>query len=66
MAAYMGRDVNKLKSNGKGKWKYMSEKEMLEIAAKFSPYRYVNAHCDSNAMAEVIAIGAFSCGTCGV
>ena len=38
MAAYMGRDVGKLKNKG-GKWKYMSEKDMLEISAKFSPYR---------------------------
>jgi DNA-3-methyladenine glycosylase II len=38
MATYMGRDVSKLKAKG-GKWKYMSEKEMLDIAAKFSPYR---------------------------
>ncbi|KAF2745636.1 DNA glycosylase, partial [Sporormia fimetaria CBS 119925] len=38
MATYVGRDVSKLKSKG-GKWKYMPEKEMLDIAAKFSPYR---------------------------
>ena len=42
MAAFMGRDISKLKGKG-GKWKYMSEKEMEEIAAKFSPYRYVTA-----------------------
>lgn len=41
MAALMGRDVNKLKSGGKGKWKYMSEKDMLEISEKFKPYRSV-------------------------
>ena len=40
MAAFKGRDVSKLK-NGKGKWKYMSEKEMEETAEKFRPYRYV-------------------------
>lgn len=40
MAAHAGRDVGKLKSKG-GKWKYMSEKDMLEISEKFSPYRYV-------------------------
>lgn len=39
----MGRDVAKLKAKG-GKWKYMSEKEMLDIAAKFSPYRSVKHH----------------------
>ncbi|XPS78056.1 DNA-3-methyladenine glycosylase II [Ascochyta lentis] len=38
MAAYMGRDVSKLKNKG-GKWKYMSEAEMLSIASRFSPYR---------------------------
>jgi len=37
----MGRDVSKLKTKGGGKWKYMSEKDMLEISAKFAPYRYV-------------------------
>ncbi|KAI2479011.1 DNA-3-methyladenine glycosylase [Pyrenophora tritici-repentis] len=38
MAVYAGRDVNKLKSKG-GKWKYMTEREMLDTAANFSPYR---------------------------
>jgi DNA-3-methyladenine glycosylase II len=37
----MGRDVSKLKAKGGGKWKYMSEKDMLEISKKFAPYRYV-------------------------
>ncbi|KAI9893333.1 MAG: 3-methyladenine DNA glycosylase [Vezdaea aestivalis] len=49
MAAYMGKDVAKLKAKGGGKWKYMSEKvskyfkrivnDMLEGSAKFAPYR---------------------------
>lgn len=39
MAAYMGRDVAKLKAKGGGKWKYMSEKDMLDISEKFRPYR---------------------------
>ena len=39
MAAYMGRDVARLKAKGGGKWKYMSEKEMLDISEKFRPYR---------------------------
>ena len=39
MAAYLGRDVSKLKAKGGGKWKYMSEKEMLERSAEFAPYR---------------------------
>ncbi|KAF2707054.1 DNA glycosylase [Pleomassaria siparia CBS 279.74] len=38
IATYVGKDVSKLKAKG-GKWKYMTEKEMLEVAAKFSPYR---------------------------
>ncbi|KAI1344793.1 DNA glycosylase [Xylariaceae sp. FL0016] len=38
MAAFEGRDVAKLKSKG-GKNKYMSEKDMSEIAARFAPYR---------------------------
>ncbi|GAB7342069.1 hypothetical protein MBLNU457_g0351t1 [Dothideomycetes sp. NU457] len=38
MAAYLGKDVGKLRNKG-GKWKYLSEKEMLDTAAKFSPYR---------------------------
>lgn len=40
MAAYKGRDVAKLKNKG-GKWKYMSEAEMLSTAEPFAPYRYV-------------------------
>jgi DNA-3-methyladenine glycosylase II len=40
MAAFVGRDVSKLKNKG-GKWKYMNEKEMEEIAEKFAPYRSV-------------------------
>jgi DNA-3-methyladenine glycosylase II len=39
MAALMGRDVRKLKASKGGKWKYMSEHEMEEIAEKFKPYR---------------------------
>ncbi|KYK60454.1 hypothetical protein DCS_01591 [Drechmeria coniospora] len=38
MAAFVGKDVAKLKSKG-GKWKYMSEQDMLELSAKFAPYR---------------------------
>jgi DNA-3-methyladenine glycosylase II len=40
MAALMGRDVGKLKAKG-GKWKYMGEREMEEIADRFRPYRSV-------------------------
>lgn len=38
MAAFVGRDVAKLKSKG-GKWKYMSEAEMLALSAQYAPYR---------------------------
>ena len=38
MASFVGRDVAKLKGKG-GKWKYMSEAEMLSIANRFVPYR---------------------------
>ncbi len=40
MAAFVGRDVAKLKNKG-GKWKYMAEKEMEEISDRFKPYRSV-------------------------
>ena len=45
MAAWFGRDVEKLKyakgggGKGGGKWKYMSEGEMLERAEPYRPYR---------------------------
>ena len=39
MAAFMGIDVSNLKAKGGGKWKYMSEKDMLEGSEKFRPYR---------------------------
>lgn len=38
MAAFVGRDVAKLKSKG-GKWKYMSEQDMIELSDRFAPYR---------------------------
>lgn len=41
MAAFVGRDVAKLKAKGGGKWKYMSEQEMKEISDRFRPYRSV-------------------------
>lgn len=40
MAAFVGRDVAKLKAKG-GKWKYMSESEMAEISDQFRPFRSV-------------------------
>ena len=41
MAAYLGKDVSKLKAKGGGKWKYLSEQDMLQHSEKFSPYRSV-------------------------
>lgn len=38
LAAFVGKDVAKLKAKG-GKWKYMSEEEMVKISDKFEPYR---------------------------
>ncbi|KAI2640260.1 DNA glycosylase [Xylaria nigripes] len=39
MAAFVGRDVAKLKTSKGGKFKYMSEAEMKEISDRFRPYR---------------------------
>ncbi|OLL23833.1 DNA-3-methyladenine glycosylase 1, partial [Neolecta irregularis DAH-3] len=39
MAAWVGHDIAKLKNKGKGKWKYLSEKEMLEISDPWKPWR---------------------------
>ncbi|KIW31370.1 uncharacterized protein PV07_03023 [Cladophialophora immunda] len=39
MAAFYGKDVKKLKAKGGGKWKYMSEQDMVEKSAPFAPYR---------------------------
>ncbi|KAK0107101.1 3-methyladenine DNA glycosylase [Cadophora gregata] len=39
MAVLAGRNVSKLKASKAGKWKYMGEKEMEEMAEKFRPYR---------------------------
>ena len=44
MAAFMGKDVSKLKAKGGGKWKYMSEQDMLKHSEKFAPYRFVLDH----------------------
>lgn len=57
----MGRDVNKLKGKGGGKFKYMSEKEMLELAGKFAPYRYVG----SFGWMGLMITGVCLCGICG-
>ena len=41
MAAFVGRDVARLKAKGGGKWKYMAEKEMVELSEPFRPFRSV-------------------------
>ncbi|OAA80278.1 DNA glycosylase [Akanthomyces lecanii RCEF 1005] len=38
MAAFVGRDVAKLRNKG-GKWKYMSEQDMVDLSDRFAPYR---------------------------
>ncbi|KAI0395384.1 DNA glycosylase [Xylariaceae sp. FL0594] len=38
-AAFVGRDVAKLKAKGGGKWKYMNEADMKELSDRFRPYR---------------------------
>jgi DNA-3-methyladenine glycosylase II len=44
--------VSKLKAKGGGKFKYMSEKDMLELAAKFAPYRYVVCFVAGDAISD--------------
>ncbi|OAA58244.1 DNA glycosylase [Cordyceps fumosorosea ARSEF 2679] len=39
MAAFVGRDVAKLRAKGGGKWKYMSEQDMIALSEPFAPYR---------------------------
>lgn len=39
MAAYLGKDVNRLKTTGKGKYKYLPEAEMIRVSEPFAPYR---------------------------
>jgi len=56
LAAYMGKDVGKLKNKG-GKWKYATEKEMREVSAPFAPYRslfmwYLWRFADTNVEAQ--------------
>lgn len=40
IAALEGKNVKSIKAKGGGgKWKYMGEQDMLDISAKFAPYR---------------------------
>ena len=41
VAVYAGKNIAKLRNTGKGKWKYMPEKEMIEIAEKFRTWRSI-------------------------
>lgn len=67
-ATFIGKDVSKLKGKGGGKFKYMSEKDMLELAARFAPYRYVvhPFHSGLCRRAVLTAPGVCLCGICGV
>lgn len=69
MAVYVGKDVGKLKAKSGGKWKYMSEKDMLDFSAPFAPYRYdeciVSFTSLEVAHADCVKSGVCSRGTCG-
>lgn len=58
--------MNKLKAKGGGKFKYMAERDMLDLAAKFAPYRYVSLRqiCKLR-LADSAVAGVSSCGICG-
>ncbi|KAF2766406.1 3-methyladenine DNA glycosidase [Teratosphaeria nubilosa] len=72
MAAYKGRDVGKLKAKGGGKWKYMSEREMIEGAEPFRPYRSmfmwymwrIEVSCTVGTLSEVVGADDCSCLGC--
>jgi len=75
MAAWQGRNVKALKKAGDGarpkKWKYMTEKEMLQLAEPFKPYRSMSIpNLLTGRSAELTAsrggiIQHCSAGTCG-
>lgn len=65
MAAFMGKDVKKLKAKGGGKWKYMSEQDMLRHSEKFAPYRWVTRSLKDIVHFTKDLVGVYSCGTCG-
>lgn len=59
----MGRNIKGIKAKGGGKWKYMTEQDMLSISAKFAPYRLV---IEKPFLIEsLIYEGVCSCGICG-
>jgi hypothetical protein len=61
--------VNKLKAKGGGKFKYMSESDMLELAERFRPYRYVAPISLSRlwivTQVADTSIEVYLCGICG-
>ena len=59
MAVLAGKNVSKLKASKAGKWKYMGEKEMEEMAEKFRPYRYVHYGWENSCSQK--STGACSC-----
>ncbi len=65
MAAFMGKDVKKLKAKGGGKWKYMSEQDMLKHSEKFAPYRWVSRSLYNIVHFTEDLVGVYSCGICG-
>ncbi|POS85350.1 hypothetical protein EPUL_000708 [Erysiphe pulchra] len=76
MAILLGRDVAKLRKT-KGKWRYITEKEMEEMANKFRPYRYAFLPINSlpcfqkfrittmHTYTYTLPLGVFSCGILG-
>jgi DNA-3-methyladenine glycosylase II len=44
MAVWTGKNITKAKGNT-SKWKYMAEKEMIEEAEKWKPYRSLGSWC---------------------
>ena len=38
VAVYLGKNVSQLKNKG-GKWKYCTEKDMVDVSTRFVPYR---------------------------
>ena len=65
MAAFMGKDVKKLKAKGGGKWKYMSEQDMLRHSEKFAPYRWVTESLYDIVRFTEDLVGVYTCGICG-
>ena len=65
MAAFMGKDIKKLKAKGGGKWKYLSEQDMLRHSEKFAPYRWVTGSLYGIVHVTNDLVEVYSCGICG-